>query len=119
MEVAMTTPKLSELSDIGRRVMCAEAIGWKYECMHFGEPFGEKPKRREGHIFPNPDEDANDALKLVEHANRSGAEFHLSQEAGLWFCRCDWDSRDSTAPESTLPRSIVSAFLLASGLAVE
>ena len=135
-------PRLSELGDEARRVLAAEALGWKLwqELInHGGERLWMHPDHRtyssmdeyfkvmkfahsESHL-PNPDQDVNDALKLVEHAREMvehwGFEACLT-ETGCWEVWFTHHSLDAfSAVALTLPRAITSCFLLAKGLATE
>lgn len=133
-----TLPKLAELSDSQRRVMCAETLGWYVETqVGYETPSGEfaldsgrppgvpmtEPLRR----IPDPAEDANAALALVEAMRKEGWRCELNNGLDS-TCECifskeineAWNDRSllqQYAPADTLPRAIVSAFLLAKGLA--
>ncbi len=110
-----TIPKLIDISDEQRRVLCAEELGiihiWSYA-------LPEKTIRCD---VPDPDNNAGDALALVEHIREEGWLTDLQQfQTGEWACESVEANtgRRECKIEDTLPRAITSAFLLAKGLAL-
>lgn len=118
-----TIPKLSDLSDEQRRVLCAEALGWKQRPDKFYIDRRHWTHTTHGKCatpdLPNPDEDANDALKLVENLRSLDLRWrsdNIREAAGYISVFYSFECRHE-ARENTLPRAIVSAFLLATGKA--
>ncbi len=128
-----TIPKLDDISDEQRRVLCSEALG-KHQYLGVIRD-GHKCTVCQGYIGepqhyvrpPDPDNSADDALRLVEVLCGEGPRWRIDcrYNVGMpprWIVEIyDMDSEDRgdvSARDAILSRAIVSAFLLAKNLAL-
>lgn len=120
----MSLPELESLTSEQRRILAAEALGWKFsedgKTCGIGHPDCISVSYALETAIPDPDEDANGALLLVKAAwdcdDRWG--FEARKTAKGWevsFTNLILDAHSIVEP--TLSRAITSAFLLASNLA--
>jgi hypothetical protein len=124
-----TPPKLSTLDDSARRIMAAEALG--FEILRSKEgwhtPMGRFPDR-DWQVLPDPDQDANDALRLCAKLAEEGQRWRVvtcfnSAMPCRWMITIyDMDSEDADylaeVQDASFARAITSCFLLAKGLAI-
>lgn len=113
-----TKPKLAEMTPSERRIAAAELLGLSN--VQAGPWYAYKADGNVENHVGNPDEDANDALALIEHMRAKGLRFNsvCHRETGTWTAWFEEDEEigwSATAP--TFGRAITSAALLAAGVA--
>lgn len=126
-----TIPKLSDLTPEQRRALAAEALGWKspnhpdslskrdgwwsqYRGVWWISPNGKDEMISS---VPNPDNDANDALKLVEHLQKAAWRVTIEAHGDFRVWVEQMSDSHFAEDEISFSRAITSAFLLASNLA--
>lgn len=117
-------PVLGSLSDEQRRILCAEATSKILRTSYFFESDGQI-KKGVFRSLPDPDNDARDALELVEFMRGKGLTCRLYNDFddGQWECVFFFGQRgepgawERDAVEPTVTRAITSAALLALNLA--
>jgi hypothetical protein len=122
------TPRLSELSDEQRRVLCAEGLGWivfnpDRATLGF-PPCARTHNFVDTRALPDPDKSADDALALCEHLAKEGFEVSMIHpgidEKSEWFVMAnDYEGRKGEAKDISQKRAITACFILAKGLATE
>lgn len=118
-----TLPKLANLPAGHRRLMCAESSGWRCLCGDDWIAPDEPLDASYSQELPDFDRDANAALALVEAMRKEGWLVNMQDCEEGWraeFVRFGPGVDETTSHigvADTLPRAIVSAFLLAKGLA--
>lgn len=127
-----TIPKLADLTPEQRRILAAEALGYKRmpACNGVVRPDGEWIARTETYdaaillVAPDPDTNHADAFALVERLRGNAhpsatTDLHrkfrdeLAKQCGVaWY-------RSAEILSQMTPQKMTSAFLLATGLATE
>jgi hypothetical protein len=129
-------PRLSELSDEARRVLAAEALGWRFD--HRREKGVEPNGTNWKYVnYPCPgtcavpdfDQSADDAMKLAKNLKSLGRDVSLHTDGDTWLASTYflkerpngdmYEQDEAEVTEPTLPRALTSCFLLAKGLATE